>query len=149
MAGDTTTDLKSLRVDLVGSMLRPQMLKDAFARYGKGEADEEQFRRAQDEAIRDLIAKEMAHDLPIVVDGEFRRSSFMESFAEVAGVEEWQSGVKSYHEILLKNPLAKTLSYVDRRGATNVFSWWLGFSVIGIESPSLRRGHPPHLHLKG
>jgi 5-methyltetrahydropteroyltriglutamate--homocysteine methyltransferase len=102
MTGDPTTELKSLRVDLVGSMLRPVTLKDAFTRYGSGEANDEQFHRAQDEAIRDLIAKELAHDLPIVVDGEFRRSSFMESFAEVTGVEEWQSGVKTYHQTLAR-----------------------------------------------
>jgi len=102
MACSTTTDLKSLRVDLVGSMLRPPMLKDAFARYGAGKADDIQFRRAQDEAIRGLIDKEVAHNLPIVVDGEFRRSSFMESFAEVAGVEEWQGGVKAYHAMLAR-----------------------------------------------
>lgn len=113
MAGSTTTDLKCLRVDLVGSMLRPQTLKDAFARYGSGTADEEQWRRAQDEAIRDLIGKELAHDLPIVVDGEFRRSSFMESFSEVAGVEEWQSGVKTYHEALAR---ADTGNAESRRG---------------------------------
>ena len=114
MAGSTTTDLKSLRVDLVGSMLRPQALKDAFARYGSGEANEERWRRAQDEAIRDLIGKELAHDLPIVVDGEFRRSSFMESFSEVAGVEEWQSGVKTYHETLAR--AADTGNAGPRRG---------------------------------
>jgi 5-methyltetrahydropteroyltriglutamate--homocysteine methyltransferase len=102
MAGQTAEDLESLRVDLVGSMLRPQALKDAFARYGKGEADEEEFRGAQEAAIRDLITKELAHDLPIVVDGEFRRSSFMESFAEVAGVEEWQTGVKTYHQTVAR-----------------------------------------------
>ena len=113
MAGSTTTDLKSLRIDLIGSMLRPRMLKEAFARYGAGEADEIQFRRAQDEAIRDLIGKEVAHNLPIVVDGEFRRSSFMESFAEVAGVEEWQSGVKTYHETLARQDTANAKS---RRG---------------------------------
>ena len=113
MAGSTTTDLKSLRVDLIGSMLRPPMLKEAFARYGAGEADEIQFRRAQDEAIRDLIGKEVAHNLPIVVDGEFRRSSFMESFTEVAGVEEWQSGVKTYHETLAR---ADTSNAESRRG---------------------------------
>jgi 5-methyltetrahydropteroyltriglutamate--homocysteine methyltransferase len=113
MAQDTTLDLDALRVDLVGSMLRPQKLKDAFARYGRGEDDEEQFRRAQDEAIRDLIAKEVAHHLPIVVDGEFRRSSFMESFAEVAGVEEWQSGVKTYHETLAR---ADTSAAESHRG---------------------------------
>jgi 5-methyltetrahydropteroyltriglutamate--homocysteine methyltransferase len=49
-----------------------------------------------------VIAKQVAHDLPIVVDGEFRRTSFMESFAVVAGVEEWQAGAKSYHEILAR-----------------------------------------------
>jgi 5-methyltetrahydropteroyltriglutamate--homocysteine methyltransferase len=113
MAGNTTTDLNSLRVDLVGSMLRPQPLKDAFVRYGTGETDEAQCRRAQDEAIRELIGKELAHDLPIVVDGEFRRSSFMESFSEIAGVEEWQSGVKTYHETLAR---ADTGNAESRRG---------------------------------
>ena len=99
MASENITDLKSLRVDLVGSMLRPQALKDAYAGYGSGEADETEWRGAQDEAIRDLIGKELVHDLPIIVDGEFRRSSFMESFSEVAGVEEWQRGVKTYRAV--------------------------------------------------
>ena len=111
MAGSTTAALKSLRVDLVGSMLRPQMLKDAFSRYGSGAGDEEQWRRAQDEAIRDLIGMQLAHDLPIVVDGEFRRSSFMESFSVVAGVEEWQTGVKTYHETLARTDTGKTESH--------------------------------------
>jgi 5-methyltetrahydropteroyltriglutamate--homocysteine methyltransferase len=102
MADNTKWDLNSLRVDLVGSMLRPQTLKDAFAKYGSGECSDEEFRGAQDEAIRDLVAKQVARNLPIVVDGEFRRSSFMESFAEIAGVEEWQSGVKTYHETLAR-----------------------------------------------
>jgi 5-methyltetrahydropteroyltriglutamate--homocysteine methyltransferase len=113
MAGEATIDLKSLRVDLVGSMLRPQALKDAYARYGRGEADEAEWRRAQDEAIRDLIGRELGHNLPIIVDGEFRRSSFMESFSEVAGVEEWQSGVKTYHETLAR---ADTANAESRRG---------------------------------
>jgi 5-methyltetrahydropteroyltriglutamate--homocysteine methyltransferase len=113
MAGETVTDLHSLRVDLVGSMLRPQGLKDAFARYGRGESGADEFHRAQDEAIRDLVAKQTARNLPIVVDGEFRRSSFMESFSEVAGVEEWQSGVKTYHETLAR---ADTKQAESRRG---------------------------------
>jgi len=29
-----------MRVDLVGSLLRPQTLKDAFAKYGEGSARE-------------------------------------------------------------------------------------------------------------
>jgi methionine synthase II (cobalamin-independent) len=38
------------------------------------------LRQIQDESIRDVVAKQVAHDLPIIVDGEFRRTSFMESF---------------------------------------------------------------------
>jgi len=111
MAGNTGTNLNSLRVDLVGSMLRPHTLKDAFAKYGKGEIAEEEFRRVQDEAIGDLVAKQVARNLPIVVDGEFRRSSFMESFAQVAGVEEWQSGVKTYHETLARADISEAESH--------------------------------------
>jgi 5-methyltetrahydropteroyltriglutamate--homocysteine methyltransferase len=100
MSAASTLDLKTMRVDLVGSLLRPAALKDAFARYGEGKASEAELKRTQDDAIREVVAKQLAHDLPIIVDGEFRRTSFMESFAVVAGVEEWQAGVKTYHEIL-------------------------------------------------
>ena len=99
----STTDVKTMRADLVGSLLRPGELKEAFARYGEGKASETDLKKAQDDAIRDVVAKQAAHDLPIIVDGEFRRTSFMESFAVVAGVEEWQAGVKSYHEILKRS----------------------------------------------
>ncbi|MSP37427.1 MAG: methionine synthase [Deltaproteobacteria bacterium] len=95
-------NLNSMRVDLVGSLLRPQRLKDAFASFGDGKTSEADLKNSQDEAIRDVVAKQVAHNLPIVVDGEFRRTSFMESFNVVAGVEEWQAGVKSYHDMLAR-----------------------------------------------
>jgi 5-methyltetrahydropteroyltriglutamate--homocysteine methyltransferase len=97
-----TVDLNSMRVDLVGSLLRPQGLKQAFADCGAGKTSEAELKQSQDDAIRDVVTKQVAHNLPIVVDGEFRRTSFMESFAVVAGVEEWQAGVKSYHDILAR-----------------------------------------------
>ena len=91
-----------MRVDLVGSLPRPQQLKQAFADYGDGRTSEAGLTRAQDEAIREVVVKQVAHNLPIVVDGEFRRTSFMESFAVVASVEEWQAGARTYHEILAR-----------------------------------------------
>ena len=102
------SDLRSMRVDQVGSLLRPAKLKEAFSRYGRGERDGEELRKAQDEAIRDIIIKQDALNLPIVTDGEFRRTSFMESFAVVAGVEEWQSGVKTYHETLAREDASES-----------------------------------------
>lgn len=105
-----TMDLKTMRVDQVGSLLRPQALKAAFAAYGQRRIDEKGLRQTQDEAIRDVVAKQVAHNLPIVVDGEFRRTSFMESFAVVSGVEEWQTGVKTYHEILARGDTGESVS---------------------------------------
>jgi 5-methyltetrahydropteroyltriglutamate--homocysteine methyltransferase len=100
MSAHSNIDLRSMRVDLVGSLLRPQSVKDAFIAFGEGRTNEAQLKQTQDQAIREVVAKQVGHNLPIVVDGEFRRTSFMESFSVVAGVEEWQAGVKTYHEIL-------------------------------------------------
>lgn len=81
--------LDTLRVDSVGSFLRPAALKDAFARHAAGTLDDAAFRGAQDAAIRDLVRDEEAHGLPVVGDGEFRRRNFNQSFAVVAGMEPW------------------------------------------------------------
>lgn len=104
-------NLQSMRVDLVGSLLRPQSVKSAFVALGEGRIGETQLKEVQDQAIREVVAKQVAHNLPIVVDGEFRRTSFMESFSIVAGVEEWQAGVKTYHELLKRTERDEEVSY--------------------------------------
>src|SRR4029077_17596956 len=104
----SSLQLQSTRVDLVGSMLRPQELKEAFAKYGEGQLNEADLKTAQNNAIRDLVAKQVTRNLPIVVDGEFRRTSFMESFAVVAGVEEWQAGVKPITRFSRATTMGKT-----------------------------------------
>ena len=118
-------DLASLRVDQVGSLLRPQNLKDAFADYGQNKIEAKELYTIQEEAICDVVTKQVAHNLPIIVDGEFRRTSFMESFAVVAGVEEWQTGVKTYHEILARKDADESVSHkgqdpilLNRKGVT-------------------------------
>src|SRR5258705_13905911 len=98
MSPSSTIDLQSMRVDLVGSLQRPQSVKDAFASCGEGKASEADLKQAQEEAIRALIAKQVAHDLPIIIDGEIRRTSFMESFAGIAVVAGCQGGGKMCSE---------------------------------------------------
>jgi 5-methyltetrahydropteroyltriglutamate--homocysteine methyltransferase len=110
MSSASNINLTTMRVDQIGSLLRPQALKAAFVAYGQGRIDEKGLRQTQDEAIRDAVAKQVAHNLPIVVDGEFRRTSFMESFAVVSGVEEWQTGVKTFHEILAREDTGESVS---------------------------------------
>ena len=74
------------RVDQVGSLLRPQTLKDAYARHGNGEFSDSSLATIQDESVKDLIAKQEAHGVSILTDGEFRRLNFQDGFVEsVAG----------------------------------------------------------------
>jgi 5-methyltetrahydropteroyltriglutamate--homocysteine methyltransferase len=82
MATEATRALDRLRIDHIGSFLRPQSLKDAFRRHDAGEIDDEALRLAEDEAIRRVIGLQEAHGLPIVTDGEFHRHGFQESFGE-------------------------------------------------------------------
>ncbi|MQA87497.1 MAG: hypothetical protein GEV03_23455 [Streptosporangiales bacterium] len=84
-----------LRVDIVGSFLRPAGLKRAFADHANGLIDDAALRREQDQAIRDLVAEEDRRGLPVVTDGEYRRSNFMESFRDVAGMAGWAARLRA------------------------------------------------------
>ncbi len=75
---------------MVGSLLRPEKLKaaaDAF--YGEGHRavldDErakssEELRRLEDEAIAEVVQRQIELGLDVVTDGEFRRYMFLNSF---------------------------------------------------------------------
>ena len=62
------------RYDVVGSFLRPDVLKQARADHAAGVIDDAQLKCVEDVAIRDLVAKQKAAGLKAVTDGEFRRS---------------------------------------------------------------------------
>jgi 5-methyltetrahydropteroyltriglutamate--homocysteine methyltransferase len=87
--------LRTLRIDSVGSFLRPQALKDAFRKHAAGELDDAGFRAAQDDAIRGVVADQERHGMPFVNDGEFRRRNFNQSFAVVEGMEPWYARLGS------------------------------------------------------
>jgi 5-methyltetrahydropteroyltriglutamate--homocysteine methyltransferase len=88
MIAVTTEDLKHLRVDQVGGLCAPAELRRVFEAYKSGAADERDFARAKDEAIRHVIARQQSVGYPILTDGELRRRNFQESFSEsVSGFE--------------------------------------------------------------
>lgn len=80
-----TRPLDRLRVDHIGSLLRPDTLKAAFRANAVGTLGDAELVRAQDEAIRGVVAKQEAHGLPVVSDGEYRRLNWQVSFSEVEG----------------------------------------------------------------
>lgn len=62
------------RFDVVGSFLRPDVLKQARADHEAGLITDGQLATVEDVAIRDLVAKQKAAGLHVITDGEFRRS---------------------------------------------------------------------------
>jgi methionine synthase II (cobalamin-independent) len=64
------------RFDTVGSFLRPESLKKARADFETGAITAEQLKAVEDEAIRDLVAKQKKAGLRVITDGEFRRATW-------------------------------------------------------------------------
>ncbi len=85
-----------MHIDHVGSLLRPQALKDAFAAHGRGELPAATLAAVQDAAIRDVLARQEAIGLPVVTDGEYRRLNWQVSFSEVQGWDQWKPAWDAY-----------------------------------------------------
>jgi len=80
------------RADHVGSLLRPQELREARAKRARGEIKAEQLKAIEDRAIKDVIAKQEAIGLKGVTDGEYRREFWHIDFlAGLDGVESFVS----------------------------------------------------------
>jgi len=88
--------LASLRVDHIGSFLRPESLKQAFRDFAAGDLTAEQLAGAQDEAIRGVIERQQRAGLPVVSDGEYRRLNWQVSFSEVEGWDLWAGSWRGF-----------------------------------------------------
>jgi 5-methyltetrahydropteroyltriglutamate--homocysteine methyltransferase len=76
------------RADHVGSLLRPPALLRARAEHAAGRLSSADLKRAEDDAVRDVVTLQEAAGMAVVTDGEFRRESFQsELVAAVDGFE--------------------------------------------------------------
>src|SRR6187399_2032969 len=64
------------RSDVVGSLLRPDYLKDARRRRERGDMTAAEFKRIEDRAVDEAIALQEACGLEVLTDGEMRRYAF-------------------------------------------------------------------------
>ena len=88
--------IKKLRVDQVGSLLRPQSLIDAFVKCGKGEINAQELEENQNAAIQQVVEKQLAAGLPVITDGEYRRINWQVSFSAVEGWDHWENAWKAF-----------------------------------------------------
>ncbi|HEX6026858.1 MAG TPA: 5-methyltetrahydropteroyltriglutamate--homocysteine S-methyltransferase [Solirubrobacter sp.] len=68
------------RADHVGSLLRPDRLRDARAAHKAGRMTAEELKTVEDDAIREVIALQREVGLQTVTDGELRRTSWHMDF---------------------------------------------------------------------
>src|SRR5580692_12953138 len=120
MSTAATPSLDQLRVDIVGSFLRPPALKHAATAFARGAENAAELHALEDAAIASLIEQEEAHGLPIVSDGEFRRRHFMESFAEVAGTEPWRAAMMRSAAVKAPTPGGEQPKILDQEHGNEV-----------------------------
>jgi 5-methyltetrahydropteroyltriglutamate--homocysteine methyltransferase len=90
-------DLKKIRTDVVGSLLRPASVKDARVLFDDGKMSAEALHAVEDEAVCASVQLQEGAGLDVVTDGEQRRLNFQDSFgASVEGYDATRSTLKAY-----------------------------------------------------
>src|SRR5438034_10361233 len=80
---------KLYRAEVIGSMLRPQYLKDARRRWDAREISTRAFKQIEDRAVDEMIALQERCGVDVVTDGEMRRTHFIAPLTDViTGVKE-------------------------------------------------------------
>jgi 5-methyltetrahydropteroyltriglutamate--homocysteine methyltransferase len=92
---DIMADLTTIHTDVVGSLLRPEYLKDARQKLDEGKIAADEFQRLEDKAVSEAIALQESIGLDVITDGEMRRLNFQESFG--AAVEGFDAGASKLH----------------------------------------------------
>src|SRR5690348_12184151 len=91
------------RADHVGSLLRPAALKDARAKFAKGELDAAGLKAIEDREIERAIRKQQEVGLKLATDGEFRRSWWhFDFFRGLEGVEMISAPPIKFHGVETK-----------------------------------------------
>lgn len=86
------------RVEHVGSFVRPERLLNAVRERKAGRIDDVQLKKAQDEAIRDIVAFQESIGLPSITDGEFRRRSWSAGFIDAIDGFGLRDGTLSFRD---------------------------------------------------
>jgi 5-methyltetrahydropteroyltriglutamate--homocysteine methyltransferase len=68
--------MRTYRVDTVGSLLRPDYLKEARRQHETGEISDAAFKRVEDRAVDEAVRLQIEAGLDVITDGELRRYAF-------------------------------------------------------------------------
>ena len=74
------SDLRRIRTDVIGSLLRPAAWKEARLSFEGGLIDARAFARVEEQCIRRHVRLQESAGLDVVTDGELSRLNFQDSF---------------------------------------------------------------------
>ena len=114
------TELLGLRVDQVGSLLRPASLIESFLSCAKGELTRSALDALVERAIRDVVAKQQAIGFPVVTDGEYGRINWHVSFSQIEG---WALDEASWRSFLANPAMRHEHEQANTLGADAVQSY--------------------------
>ena len=99
------------RSDVIGSLLRPDYLKEARKRREAGTISEAEFKQIEDRSVNEAIALQVEAGLDVVTDGEMRRYAFYGHFVDsVEGFDKFGGWAIPFrdeqgNELVLKRPV--------------------------------------------
>jgi 5-methyltetrahydropteroyltriglutamate--homocysteine methyltransferase len=142
------------RADHVGSLLRPPALLAERERKRRGEITAEELRRAEDAAIREIVALQEEIGLEVVTDGEFRRTLWhMDFLTQFANVAVARSAVKvSFHTAagdIQREPSALRITGKLARPHPIFVDHFAFLKSIAKATPKLTIPSPSILHFRG
>lgn len=99
------------RSDVIGSLLRPQYLKEARKKRASGKLTHVEFKKIEDRAVNEAIDIQLKAGLDVITDGEMRRYAFFGHLIDsVEGYDKFGGWAIPFHdeeghELVFKRPV--------------------------------------------
>ena len=99
------------RSDVIGSLLRPEYLKEARKKRASGELSHAEFKKIEDRAVDEAIALQLESGLDVISDGEMRRYAFFGHLIDaIEGYDKFGGWAIPFHddqgnELVFKRPV--------------------------------------------
>src|SRR6478609_4027806 len=86
---------------VIGSMPRPQYVKDLLRAGARAGESTDEWRRHMDEAVRFIIGLQEQAGIDMISDGEWRRETYVDVIAEMLNGFRWvKRDVFAYHQVV-------------------------------------------------
>jgi 5-methyltetrahydropteroyltriglutamate--homocysteine methyltransferase len=103
--------MSTYRSDVIGSLLRPEYLKEARKKRASGELTHAEFKKIEDRAVNEAIDTQLKAGLDVITDGEMRRYAFFGHLIDaVEGYDKFGGWAIPFHddqgnEVVIKRPV--------------------------------------------